>query len=101
MRAQPVGAAPRPLRHHSRVSGLRTFEDFDRVLAATRAEIARMAAAEPDDGAIDSVRLQLETLHEWTRGGRCPAQDEKDRLNGFACPRGLTAFPKVAGQGVA
>ncbi|MGH8028548.1 MAG: hypothetical protein ACREO3_01305 [Arenimonas sp.] len=72
---------------------LKTFEDFDRVLAATRTEIGRMATAHPDDGAIDSVRLQLEALHDWTRDGRCPAQGEKDKLNfGMIASRELSDF---------
>lgn len=58
-----------------------SFEEFDLLLAQARAELERMAAAEPGDGAIASVRRQLDALHGWTRGGRCPSQDEKDRLN--------------------
>ena len=73
---------------------MNTFEEFDRALAAARVEVDTMAAAEPDDRAILSVRLQLEALHEWTRGGRCPSQDEKDRLNfGAIASRELDVFP--------
>jgi hypothetical protein len=79
------------------MADLQTFEDFDRALAATRAEVARMAAAEPGDRAIESVRLQLEALHGWTRGARCPAQDEKDRLNfGLIASRELDTYPVAA-----
>ena len=75
-------------------AALQTFEDFDRLLQAARSELARMHAEAPDDGAIHSVRLQLEALHDWTRGGRCPAQDEKDRLNfGLVASRELDGFP--------
>jgi hypothetical protein len=63
------------------MSELRTFEDFDRVLAAARVEIDRLATAEPDDGALASVQRQLAALHGWTRDGREPAQGEKDSLN--------------------
>ena len=83
----PSGRPAGPLRpdprggHDGPVPDLRTFEDFDRLLATARAEIARLAAESPDDGAIDSVRLQLDALHDWTRGGRCPGQGEKDKLN--------------------
>jgi hypothetical protein len=72
---------------------LRSFDDFDRVLASARAEVANMAAQAPDDGAIDSVRRQLESLHGWTRGGRCPDQGEKDTLNfGMIVSRELSDF---------
>ena len=66
--------------HHRPMPDLQTFADFDRLLAATRIEIDRLAAQWPDDGALDAVRRQLEALHEWTRGGRCPVQGEKDQL---------------------
>jgi hypothetical protein len=72
---------------------LQTFADFDRLLAATRIEIGRMAAAAADDGAIASVDRQLAALHGWTRDGRCPAQDEKDSLNfGMIASRELDAY---------
>jgi hypothetical protein len=75
------------------MADLLTFEDFDRLLDATRAEVARMAAEAPGDGAIDSVRRQLEALHGWTRAGRCPDQGEKDTLNfGMIASRELSDF---------
>lgn len=53
-----------------------------------------MSQAEPDDRIITSIRLQLEALHGWTRGGRCPSQDEKDRLNfGLLASRELDTYP--------
>jgi hypothetical protein len=61
--------------------GLRTYADFDRMLQAARAELARMAAKEPDFFAITLVQAQVEALHAWTRDGRCPAQGEKDSLH--------------------
>lgn len=73
---------------------LGSFEEFDRALAGARAEVDAMALAEPDDRAIASVKAQLQALHEWTRGGRCPSQDEKDRLNfGMIASRELDVFP--------
>lgn len=75
-------------------SNLTSFEAFDRLLAETRTEIDTMAAAEPDDRAIASVRLQLDALHGWTRGGRCPDQGEKDQLNfGQIASRELDVYP--------
>jgi hypothetical protein len=75
------------------VPDLETFEDFDRLLATARAEVARMAAAEPGDGAIASVHRQLDALHAWTRGGRCPDQGEKDTLNfGMIASRELDTY---------
>lgn len=72
----------------------RTFEEFDALLAVARAEVERMAAAEPEDGAIASVKRQLEAVHGWTRGGRCPAQDEKDQFNfGAIASRELDTYP--------
>jgi hypothetical protein len=41
---------------------MHTFEEFDRALSSAREEVAKMAAAEPEDGAIRSVKLQLEAL---------------------------------------
>ena len=79
-------------------SSLKSFEEFDQLLAGARAELERMSTAEPDDGAIASVRRQLDALHGWTRGGRCPSQDEKDQLNfGQIASRALETYP-VAGD---
>ncbi len=75
-------------------SSLKTFEEFDRLLAAARAELHAMSLAEPDDGAIASVKRQLDAVYGWTRGGRCPAQDEKDQLNfGLIASRALDNYP--------
>ena len=75
-------------------SSLKTFEEFDRLLAATRIEVDAMHSAEPEDGAISSVKRQLETLHGWTRDGRCPSQAEKDQLNfGQIASRVLDNYP--------
>jgi hypothetical protein len=73
-----------------------SFAEFDAQLASARAELAQMRAAEPDDGAIESVARQLDALHGWTRGGRCPAQAEKDQLN-----FGLIASRELADYAVA
>ena len=62
-------------------SSLKTFEQFDRLLASTREQVDALAKAEPGDGAISSVKRQLDDLYGWTRGGRCPSQGQKDRLN--------------------
>ena len=73
---------------------IQTFEEFDSVLAEARSELDAMAKAEPDDGAIASVKRQLEAVHGWTRGGRCPSQDEKDQLNfGMIASRELDNYP--------
>jgi hypothetical protein len=75
-------------------SSLTSFAQFDRLLDATRAEVARIFLAEPDDGAIISVQRQLEALHRWTRDGRCPSQAEKDQLNfGQIASRALDNYP--------
>src|SRR5258707_833120 len=74
-------------------SSLKTFEDFDSLLADARTEVESMLQAEPHDRAIISVRRQLEALHTWTRGGRCPSQDEKDQLNfGLLASRELDTY---------
>lgn len=79
-------------------SSLTTFAEFDRLLDAARIELDAMHKAEPDDGAISSVQRQLEALHGWTRGGRCPSQSEKDQLNfGQIASRVLDNYP-VAGS---
>ena len=71
-----------------------TFEEFDSLLAEARAEVEELYRSEPGDRAIHSVKLQLAALHEWTRGGRRPSQDEKDRLNfGLIASRELDTFP--------
>jgi hypothetical protein len=75
-------------------SSLKTFEDFDHLLADARAEVESMFRVEPDDRAIASVRRQLDALYAWTRGGRCPSQDEKDQLNfGLLASRELDNYP--------
>lgn len=75
-------------------ASLKNFEDFDRLLAESRAAVDAMSSAEPEDGAIASVKRQLDALHGWTRGGRCPTQDEKDRLNfGLIASRELDTYP--------
>ena len=71
-----------------------TLEEFDALLAEARAEVEELHRAEPKDRAIHSVKLQLAALHEWTRGGRRPTQDEKDRLNfGLIASREMDVFP--------
>jgi hypothetical protein len=78
-------------------SSLRTFEEFDALLAYARAQVQKMAEAEPGDGAIASVKRQLDAVYGWTRGGRCPAQDEKDRLNfGLIASRELDNYSVAA-----
>jgi hypothetical protein len=80
--------------HDAPMPDLRTFEDFDRCLAAARVELDAMAARQPDDGAIASVRAQLGALHAYTRGGRCPDQGEKDSFNfGHIASRELSDHP--------
>src|SRR4249919_16748 len=79
-------------------SSLTSFEEFDQLLAAARTEVDAMLAVEPDDGAINSVKRQLDALHGWTRDGRCPSQAEKDQLNfGSIASRVLDNYP-VAGK---
>ena len=75
-------------------SSLKTFEEFDRVLAQARAEVEAMIEVEPGDRAMASVKRQLDAVHAWTRGGRCPSQDEKDQLNfGLIASRELDTYP--------
>ena len=75
-------------------SSLQTFEDFDRLLARARAELDEMLTIEPHDRAMESVRRQLDAVHAWTRGGRCPSQAEKDQLNfGLIASRELDTYP--------
>src|ERR1043165_5883264 len=70
------------------------FEEFDRMLTDARKALDEMHRAEPDFGAITSVWRQLEALHGWTRGGRCPSQGEKDQLNfGQIASRELDDYP--------
>ena len=72
---------------------LQSFEDFDRLLAATRLEIDRLVQAEPDEGALASVQRQLAAVHAWTRDGREPGQGEKDTLNfGMIASRALDTY---------
>lgn len=74
-------------------NALKNFEDFDQLLSATRIEVDTLLTMEPDDGALNSVKRQLEALHGWTRGGRCPSQDEKDQLNfGQIASRALDTY---------
>jgi hypothetical protein len=69
------------------------FEEFDRELQRARGELAVIAAELAGDRAVESIRLQLEALHEWTRGGRCPSQGEKDSLNfGLLASRELDTY---------
>ena len=57
-----------------------------------------MDASEPNDAAIDSVKRQLDALYEWTRGGRCPSQDEKDPLSfGLIASGELDMYPVSGG----
>jgi hypothetical protein len=77
---------------------LQSFEDFDRLLASTRAEVERLVQAEPGEGALASVQRQLAAVHAWTRGGREPDPGEKDTLNfGTIASRALDNYA-VAGD---
>ena len=73
---------------------IKTFAQFDALLATARAECAAMQLREPDDGAIASVVRQLDALYATTRDGRCPSQGEKDRYNfGLIASRELDNYP--------
>ena len=79
-------------------SSLKSFEEFDRLLDVTRMELNVLCEAEPNDPALGSVQRQLQSLHEWTRGGRIPEQQEKDQLNfGVIASRELDNY-SVAGS---
>ncbi|UQA62012.1 immunity protein Tsi6 family protein [Polyangium aurulentum] len=62
-------------------STISSFAEFDRRLGDAMKGIDALAAQYPEERAIQSIKLQLEALHGWTRGGRKPEQVEKDRLN--------------------
>jgi hypothetical protein len=62
-------------------SSLRSYAEFDQLLASVRIEVEAALKAEPNHGAIASVKQQLDALYAWTRSGRCPRQAEKDQLN--------------------
>jgi hypothetical protein len=73
---------------------MNTFEEFDAELQRARGELAAMAERAPDDNVIETVRVQLEAVHNMTRGGRCPSQGEKDSLNfGLITSRELSDYP--------
>lgn len=75
-------------------SSLKSFAEFDALLTTARIKLEAMLLVEPEDGAIQSVKRQLDLVHTWTRGGRCPSQDEKDQLNfGMIASRELDAYP--------
>jgi hypothetical protein len=79
-------------------SSLKTYADFDALLANTRLEVVAMAVTEPYDDVIRSVRRQLDALFDWTRDGRCPTAREKDQLNfGVIASHTLDMYP-VAGS---
>lgn len=59
---------------------LQDFDQFDRLLQEVMPVVADLAREAPGDRGLQSVHLQLQALHGWTRGGRCPDQSEKDRL---------------------
>lgn len=72
----------------------KSFEEFDHLLTSARAELQRMSADEPTDGAITSIKRQLDALYAWTRDGRCPSQPEKDQLNfGLIASHELDSYP--------
>ena len=62
-------------------SSLKSYAEFDQLLASARIGLEAALKAEPNDGAIASVKRQLDALHGWTRSGRRPSQTEKDQLN--------------------
>jgi len=88
---RPLGV---PSKKGAMPSSLKSFEEFDSLLAAACVEVGAMQAAEPDDGAIHSVNRQLLALYGWTRGERCPSQAEKDQLDfGQIASRELDTYP--------
>ena len=73
---------------------MKTFAEFDRALDEAIEEIGILYGRDPLDGAVDSIRAQLDALRGWTRGGREPSQDQKDRLNfGLIASRELSDEP--------
>lgn len=62
-------------------SSITSYFEFDGRLAAARQGIEALAMQLPDEQELASIKLQLDALHAWTRAGRTPTQDEKDRSN--------------------
>jgi hypothetical protein len=60
---------------------LRSFAEFDQLLDAALpyADAARLRYPEAPE--YTEIHRQLGLLREWTRGGRRPSQDEKNRLD--------------------
>jgi hypothetical protein len=62
-------------------SSIASFAEFDRRLDAARKAMDALVAQNPGERELASIKAQLDALHGYTRGGRRPSQDEKDRLN--------------------
>lgn len=60
---------------------VQTFEEFDKCLCEAMSAMASLVADCPEDRMLLSVKMQLEALNAWTRGGAAPTQAQKDSIN--------------------
>ncbi|HYF49126.1 MAG TPA: immunity protein Tsi6 family protein [Planctomycetota bacterium] len=74
--------------------------EFAQRLDQALARMDQVVTEIPGDQALESVRLQLQGLKQWTRNGRKPEQAEKDRLNfGLLASRYIHEFDsELAGE---
>lgn len=62
------------------LSNIKTRAEFQRILKQTRQQMAKLAEAEPLHPLWKSMLAQLKAMEEWTKDGRVPTQEERDRI---------------------
>lgn len=62
------------------LSDIKSRRQFQKILAQTRDELRARAAAEPVHPLWNGLLAQIQAMEEWTRGGRVPTKEERDKI---------------------
>jgi hypothetical protein len=62
------------------LSKIQTREEFQRILKQTRKDMSKLAEAQPLHPLWKSMLAQLRAMEEWSKDGRVPTQEERDKI---------------------
>lgn len=63
------------------LSDIKTRAEFQRILKQTRQDMSKLAEADPLHPLWTGMLAQLRAMEEWTKDGRIPTQEERDKIN--------------------
>ncbi len=60
---------------------IHTFPAFDALLAITMEQMSRLVTEYHGDAFLESIQRQLRFVHDWTRGGQRPTDEQLKKLS--------------------